>query len=103
MDPTATADHLANSGDATELAWVQTNISGGSALTGPVSTSLSGPTTWTSDGNYPVVLVKGAGQDFGVYVNVKTGDVLTTPSTNHNGILQAISHVSRFACATNVS
>ncbi len=91
---------LSNSGDATELAWVKANVTNGGDLSGPTTTTLNGPTTWTSDGNYPVVLVKGAGQDFGVYVNVTTGQVLTTPSTNSHGDLQAISHVARFVCAS---
>jgi hypothetical protein len=57
-------------------------------------------TSWVSDGDYPVVLVKSA-TSYRLYVNVTAGSVLTTSSTNANGTPQAISHVSRFVCAAN--
>ena len=85
---------LANSGDAVELAYVQANVS--ALLSGPVKTELT-TTSWTSDGSYPVVLVKSA-QTYTLYANVRTGDVLQSPAFNQNGKQQAISHVSRFAC-----
>ncbi len=78
------------------------NVTGGASLTGP--SKIDGTaTTWTSNGNYPVVLVKGAAQDYRVYLNVVAGQVLTTPSTNPHGDLQNISHVSIFVCPSQVS
>ncbi len=91
---------LANSGDATELAYVNSHVSPG-LFTGPTKTSLT-TTTWTSDGNYAVVLVK-SGTTYRLYVNVTVGQVLQSPGFNPQGKQQAISHVSTFACAVVAS
>jgi hypothetical protein len=88
---------LLDSGDATELGYVQTHVS--PLLVGPVKTGLQ-DTSWVSDGDYAVVLVKSA-TSYWLYVNVTAGSVLTTSSTNAEGAPQAISHVSRFVCAAN--
>jgi hypothetical protein len=85
---------LPNSGDATELAYVQTFVS--PLLAGPIKTELE-TTSWTSDGNYAAVLVKSA-NDYRLHVNVVAGQTLTSPSSNGRGNLQDISHVSRFVC-----
>jgi len=86
---------LPNSSDATERAYVQTTVS--PLLIGPTKTSLSGTTSWVSDGNYPVVLVK-ASTVYWLYTNVTTGQVLQSPGYNPNGQQQNLSHVSRFTC-----
>jgi hypothetical protein len=44
-----------------------------------------------------VVVVKSS-KLYALHVNVAAGQVLQTPSTNHNGKPQDISHVSRFVC-----
>ncbi len=86
---------LENSGDATELAYVQANVS--ASLYGPVKFEPDTTTSWVSDGNYPVVLVK-AGTVYYLYVNVQTGDVLQSQAFNSHGVRQNISHVSKFTC-----
>ena len=85
---------LPNAGEATQLAYVREHVS--ALLVGPEKTSLT-TTQWTSDGNYPVVIVKSS-TSYALHVNVRAGQVLPTPSTNHNGKPQDISHVSRFVC-----
>ncbi len=87
---------LANSGDATELAYVQTNVS--NLLSGPVKFEPNDSTSWVSDGAYPVVLVKSA-TSYYLYTNVTLGQVLLSQSFNSHGNRQAISHISRFSCA----
>lgn len=80
---------LPNSGDATELAFVNTfcpqcDTAGKITPTGQTH-------EWSANGNYAVVLVK-AGTDYYVYTNVTAGQTLTIPSQH------AISHVSPFQC-----
>lgn len=87
---------LPNSSEATELAYVQTNVS--PLLTGPSKINLESK-TWTSTGNFPVVIVKAA-QVWYLYTNVTTGQVLQSPAFNQNGNQQNISHISKFVCAT---
>ncbi len=87
---------LANSGDATELAYVRTNVS--NLLNGPVKTELTGTTSFVSDGNYPVVLVKAANSYY-LYTNVVVGQVLLSQSFNSHDVRQNISHISRFTCS----
>jgi hypothetical protein len=89
--------NLANSGDATELAHVRTFVS--NLFTGPSKVDLT-TTSWTSTGNYPVVVVKAA-QTYWLYVNVVVGQVLQSHSFNQNNKQQNISHVSRFVCGVN--
>lgn len=86
---------LANSGDATELAYVNAHVSPG-PFSGPNKTELTG-TSWTSDGAYAVLLVKSA-QSYALYTNVSPGQVIVSPSSNKQGALQGISHISTFAC-----
>jgi len=86
---------LPNSGDATERAYVQANVS--SYLNGPVKVNEPGGTAWTSTGNYAVVLVKAATQYY-LYTNVVAGQVVQSQSFNKQGVRQAISHVSLFSC-----
>jgi hypothetical protein len=86
---------LPNSSDASELAYVRSNVS--SALSSAGKVSLTGKTEWTSDGNYAVVIVK-SGTVWFIYTNVSAGDVLQSPAVNSQGKRQEISHVSRFAC-----
>jgi hypothetical protein len=85
---------LPNSGEQTVLAYVRAHVS--PLLVGPIKSDVQG-TTWTSDGNYAVVLVKSSTQ-FWLHVNVTRGSVLPTSSTNSNGNPQGISHVDRFVC-----
>lgn len=85
---------LPNAGDATQLAYVREHVS--PLLVGPVKTSLN-TTQWTSDGHYAVVVVKSSTL-YALHVNVTAGQVLRTPSENHRGNPQDISHVSRFVC-----
>jgi hypothetical protein len=78
---------LADAGEDTELAFVQT------FLPGAVFVRRAGPLTtacWTATESYAVVLVK-AGTDWWVYTGVQVGDSLCTSG-------QAISHLSKFAC-----
>ncbi len=86
---------LGNSGDATELAYVQANVS--NLLTGPVKYEPTSTTSWTSDGNYPVVLVKSS-TTYYLYTNVVLGQVLLSQSFNSHEVRQNISHISRFSC-----
>lgn len=85
---------LPNSGEATELTYVQTFVS--PLLAGPIKTELE-TTSWTSDGDYAAVLVNSA-NSYRLYVNVVSGQVLTSSSSSRKGKLQDISHVSRFVC-----
>ena len=73
---------------------MQTHVS--PLLVGSVKTGLQ-ETSWMSDGDYAVVLVKSA-TSYWLHVNVTAGSVLPTSSTNSDGTPQAISHVSRFVC-----
>jgi len=72
---------LPNSSDATIVEYVRAHVS--SRLDGPIESDVQG-TSWTSDGNYPVVVVKSSTQ-FWLHVNVTPGAVLPTSSTNQNG------------------
>lgn len=85
---------LANSGDATELAYIHDHVN--ALLTGPTKVEPGGK-SWTSDGNYPAVLVK-SGTTYAIFVNVTTGQVLQSPGLNPQGKQQDISHVSKFVC-----
>ena len=73
---------------------MQANVS--PELVGPMKTGLQS-TSWTSDGDYAVVLVKSA-TTYWLHVNVTAGSVLPTSSMNSDGTPQAISHVSAFVC-----
>jgi hypothetical protein len=57
-----------------------------------------GGTSWTSPGNYPVVLLKGPGHDYLVLTGVTTGQVVESPFLNPNGQKQDFSHVVKFVC-----
>lgn len=85
---------LPNSGEQTVLAYVQAHVS--PLLVGGMKSDVQG-TTWTSDGDYAVVIIKSSTQ-FWLHVNVTQGSVLPTSSTNGNGNPQGISHVDRFVC-----
>lgn len=76
------------------LAYVQAHVS--PLLVGGMKSDVQG-TTWTSDGDYAVVIIKSSTQ-FWLHVNVTQGSVLPTSSTNGNGNPQGISHVDRFVC-----
>jgi hypothetical protein len=76
------------------LAYVRAHVS--PLLDGPIKSDVQG-TSWTSDGNYPVVIVKSSTK-FWLHVNVTAGAVLPTSSTNQNGNPQGISHIDRFVC-----
>jgi hypothetical protein len=76
------------------LAYVRDHVS--PLLDGPISSDVQG-TSWTSDGNYPVVIVKSSTQ-FWLHVNVTQGSVLPTSSTTQSGNPQGISHLDRFIC-----
>ena len=92
---------LPNSSTATELAYVKANVH--NSLVSVGTTTPSGESTsWTSTGNYAVVIVKAA-QKWYIYLNVQVGNVLLSQSFNQNGGRQAVSHVHRFNCisATN--
>ena len=65
-------------------------------LSGPIKSDAQG-TSWTSDRNYPAVIVKSSTK-FWLHVNVTQGSVLPTSSTNQNGDPQGISHVDGFIC-----
>lgn len=86
---------LPNSSDASELAYVQSNVSATLTSAGKVSSEGTG---WTSDGNYAVVIVKSATVSF-IYTNVSAGDILQSHGFNSQGTRQNISHVHRFVCA----
>ena len=68
-------------------------------LVGPVKSDNQG-ISWTSDGDYAVVLIKSS-TSYWLHVNVTKGSVLPTSSTNGNGDPQGISHISRFVCQTD--
>jgi hypothetical protein len=85
---------LPDSGNASELAYVQAHVS--PLLVGPVTTEIQG-SSWTSDGNYAVVIIKSS-TSYWLHVNVTQGSVLPTSSTNGSGNPQGISHISRFEC-----
>ena len=87
---------LPNSNDASELGYVQSNVS--PSLTSAGKVSLQGTTDWTSDGNYAVVIVK-SGTVWFIYTNVSAGDILQSEAFNSQGKRQNISHVHRFVCA----
>jgi hypothetical protein len=89
---------LSPSADAVELAYVQQNVS--TSLVGPSKLDQSAD-HWVATGDYPVVLVKGAQASYSLYTNVRAGDTLLSPSSNQNGQLQNISHVSLFRCEGN--
>ncbi len=65
-------------------------------LEGPVKTELQAM-SWTSDGDYAVVLVKSA-TSYQLHVNVAAGQSLPTSSTFGAAVFHAISHISRFVC-----
>ena len=88
---------LPSSGNASELAYVQAHVS--PLLVGPVKSDNQG-ISWTSDGNYAVVLIKSS-TSYWLHVNVTQGSVVPTPSTNSNENPQGISHISRFVCQTD--
>jgi hypothetical protein len=85
-----------------ELAYVNAHVS--PLLTGPVRTELGGPSSWTSDGDYAVVIVRST-TGYWLYVNVTTGSVLNAGSisTTSGGTTEPprIKYVSRFVCATD--
>jgi hypothetical protein len=85
---------LPNSGEAAVLEYVRAHVS--PLLDGPIKSAVQG-TGWTSDGNYPAVIVKSSTK-FWLHVNVTQGSVLPTSSTNQNDNPQGISHVDRFIC-----
>jgi len=88
---------LPDYGNATELEYVRTHVS--MLLVGPVRTEFGedAGTSWTSDGDYPVVIVKSATSAW-LYTNVVKGQILQSPAFNQNGKQQAISYVSRYTC-----
>jgi hypothetical protein len=88
--------NLQPSSDANELSYVLANVTP-NQLSGPNKTNLSA-TSWASDGNYPVVLLKGPQSQYILIVNVTTGQVIQSPFENNNGRQQDFSHASTFIC-----
>jgi hypothetical protein len=84
---------LDNSGEGSELEYVQANVSCGSALLFDHKDEDTSGSCWTADDDCPVVLLK-AGTTYYLHVNVSNGDVLCLPDTEQQGL----SHASCFVC-----
>lgn len=90
---------LPNSGDATELAYVEANLTPATDFYLFFKWTPSGSvTSWVANADYAAVLVKSSTL-YRLYVNVHAGDLLLSPAVNKNGQRQAISHISKFKCA----